>query len=90
MKKWLRAADIRREIVTGLQAWFEKTDNKLEAAAAAEDADEAAIRMGKDEDDPDDSDNDRLANAWNHDSVISMQGYRNWTEYTVIGIVPTV
>jgi hypothetical protein len=45
IKKWRRAADIQREIVTGLQAWFENTDNTLEAAAA-EDADKAAIRMG--------------------------------------------
>jgi hypothetical protein len=51
MKKWLTVADIRREILTGLQAWFEQTDNTLEAAAAAEDTNE---------DDPDgeDSDND--------------------------------
>jgi hypothetical protein len=55
-KKWLTVADIQREIVTGLQAWFEQTANTLEAAAAAEDADEVAIRMGKDEEDPDDSD----------------------------------
>jgi hypothetical protein len=57
MKNWLTAADIRREIVTGLQAWFEQTDTTLKAVAA-EDTDEVAIRMGKEEDDPDDSDND--------------------------------
>jgi hypothetical protein len=48
MKKWLTAADIRREIVPGLQAWFEQTDNTLEAAAAED----------TDEDDPDDEDSD--------------------------------
>jgi hypothetical protein len=58
MKKWLTAADIRREIVTGLQAWFEQTDNTLEAAAVAEDAYDVVIRMGKEEDDPDGSDSD--------------------------------
>jgi hypothetical protein len=42
MTKRLTAADIRREIVTGLTEWFEQTDDMLEAAAA-EDA-EAAIR----------------------------------------------
>jgi hypothetical protein len=52
---WLTAAAIRREIVMGLKAWFEQTVNTLEAAAA-EDADEVAICMGTDEDDPDDSD----------------------------------
>jgi hypothetical protein len=57
MKKWLTAADIWREIVTGLKAWFEQTDNTLEAAAS-EDAGEVAICMVKDKDDPDDSDND--------------------------------
>jgi hypothetical protein len=55
-------ADIRREIVTGLQAWFKQTGTALEAAVA-EDADEVAIRMGKDEDDPDDSDNDSDYNS---------------------------
>jgi hypothetical protein len=55
-KKWLTVADIWREMVTGLQAWFEQTDNTLEAAAA-KDTDEVAIRMGKAEDDPDESDN---------------------------------
>jgi hypothetical protein len=62
MKKWLTSADIRREIVAGLKAWFEQTDNTLEAAAA-EDADELAIRMGIDDDDPDDSDNDSDYNS---------------------------
>jgi hypothetical protein len=57
MKKWLTVTDIRRDIVTGLQAWFEQIDNTLEVAAA-EDTDEVAIRMGKDEDDPDDEDSD--------------------------------
>jgi hypothetical protein len=32
IKKWLTAADIRREIVEGLQEWFEQADNMLEAA----------------------------------------------------------
>jgi hypothetical protein len=55
MKKWLTAADIRREIITGLvQAWFEQTDTTLQAAAAAV----VAKRMGKGEDDPDDEDSD--------------------------------
>jgi hypothetical protein len=45
MKKWLTAADIRREIITGLQAWFEQTHPTLQAAVA-EDTDEGAIRMG--------------------------------------------
>jgi hypothetical protein len=57
MKKWLTAAGIRREIVKGLQAWFEQTDTTLEAAAA-EDADEVAIHMDKDEEDPDDEGSD--------------------------------
>jgi hypothetical protein len=48
MKRWLTAADIRREIVTGLQAWFEQTDNTLEVAAAEDTG----------EDDPDDKDSD--------------------------------
>ena len=57
MKKWLTAADIRREIVTGLTEWFEQTDTLEAAAAAAEDA-ESEIRMVTDEDDTDDSDSD--------------------------------
>jgi hypothetical protein len=61
IKKWLTAADIRREIVTGLKAWFEQTDTTLEAAA--EDADELAMRMGTDEFYPHDSDNDSDYNS---------------------------
>jgi hypothetical protein len=37
---------------------YQQTDNMLEATAAAEDTDEVAIRMGKDEDDLDDEDSD--------------------------------
>jgi hypothetical protein len=39
MKKWLTAADTRREITEGLREWFEQADNVLETAPA-EDTDE--------------------------------------------------
>jgi hypothetical protein len=47
------------------QAWLEQTDTTLQAAAAAEDIDEVAIRMGKNEDDPDyeDSETDSDCNS---------------------------
>jgi hypothetical protein len=47
-KKWLTVTDIRREIVEGLQEWFEQADNMLEAAPAED----------TDEDDTDDEDSD--------------------------------
>jgi hypothetical protein len=60
MKKCLTAAEVRREIITGLTESFEQTDNMLEAAEAEDaDVDEVAIRMVTDEDCPDESDNDR-------------------------------
>jgi hypothetical protein len=55
MTKRLTAADIRREIVTGLTEWFGQSDHMLEAAA--EDA-EAAIRIVTDKDDTNDGDSD--------------------------------
>jgi hypothetical protein len=60
---WYEARQhFRQEIITGLKEWSEQTDNTLEAAAA-EDADEVAIRMVTDEDGPDDSDNDSDYNS---------------------------
>ncbi len=67
MKKWLTAADIRREIITGLTEWFQQTDNVLEATEVEDD--EAATRMVTNKDDADDTEDSDSDSDSDYNSV---------------------